>query len=125
MEVIKTNKAPDAVGPYSQGIKAGGFIFTAMQIALDPKTGEIKGETPSEQIVQCMENIKGIIEEGGGGLENIVKTIIYLTDINEFSKINEAYSKYFESAPPARGVVEVSALPKGALVAVEAVAFIE
>ena len=125
MDVISTDHAPAAVGPYSQGIKAGNFIFTAMQIALDPSTGELKGSTAAEQVKQCLLNVKAIVEAGGGAMDKIVKTMVYLADIKEFGPVNEVYSEFFSGPPPARGVAEVSALPKGALVAVEAIAFLD
>ncbi|MBU1699502.1 MAG: Rid family detoxifying hydrolase [Candidatus Eisenbacteria bacterium] len=121
---IQTGGAPAAVGPYSQGVVAGDLLFTAMQIALDPATGEMLGETAGDQARQCLRNIKVIVEAGGSRMDRVVKTTIYLTDISEFGNVNAIYAEFFETALPSRGVLEVSALPKGALVAVEAVAAI-
>ena len=122
LRTIRTDKAPAAVGPYSQGIVAGGFLFTAMQIALDPDSGELVGSTAAAQVRRCLENIGAIVEAAGASLADVVKTTVYLKDMAEFQAVNEAYARFFISNPPARGIIEASALPKGALVAVEAVA---
>ncbi len=124
-KIIQTNKAPAAIGPYSQGVVAGGLLFTAMQIALDPTSGGIKGTTAVEQVKQCLENVWAIVEAAGGSLDHAVKTMVYLTDISQFGDVNEAYAEFFSAEPPARGVVEVNNLPKGALVAVEAVVAVD
>ena len=119
---IKTDTAPTAIGPYSQGMVAGDLLFTAMQIGLNPDSGELVGRTAAEQIRRCLQNIDAILEAAGGSLGDVVKTTVFLTDITHFGAVNEVYSEFFQDQPPARGVVAVSALPKGALVAVEAVA---
>lgn len=119
---IQTESAPNAIGPYSQAVVAGGFVFTAMQIALDPKTGEIVGTTAAEQVRQCLHNVDAIVEAAGGSLADVVKVTVYMTDMQEFAEVNEVYAEFFASDPPARAVVEVVALPKGARVATEAVA---
>jgi 2-iminobutanoate/2-iminopropanoate deaminase len=119
---ITTDKAPEAIGPYSQGVVAGNLLYTAMQIALGPAGGGLAGRTAAEQLQQCLVNIREIVKAGGGGMNRIVKTTIYMTDISQFAEINAVYAGFFGDDPPARGVLEVSALPKGALVAVEAVA---
>ena len=119
--IVKTDKAPAAIGPYSQGVVASGLLFTAMQIALDPASGEMKGATAAEQVRRCLDNIKAVAEAAGGSLDHAVKTTVYLKNIGDFGAVNEVYAGYFQSGPPARGVVEVSDLPRGALVAVEAV----
>jgi 2-iminobutanoate/2-iminopropanoate deaminase len=123
-ETVTTDKAPAAVGPYSQGIKAGGLIFTAMQIPLDPATGQIVGENVTAQTARVLDNIKAILTAGGSSLEEVVKTIVYLTDMDDFGAMNAIYGQYFSESPPARGAVEVTRLPKGALVAVEAIAVV-
>ena len=123
--MISTDKAPAAIGPYSQGVVSGGLVFTSMQIALDPASGEMVGSTAPEQVRRCLENIKAIVGEAGGSMSDIVKTIVYLTDITAFGAVNEVYAEFFTDKLPARGVIEASALPKGALIAVEAVANIE
>lgn len=120
-KIVETDKAPAAIGPYSQGVMAGGLLFTAMQIALDPTSGELVGSTAAEQLGRCLQNIKAVAEAAGGSLEHAVKTTVYLTDVGEFVAVNDVYAGFFGDAPPARGVVEVNNLPKGALVAVEAV----
>jgi 2-iminobutanoate/2-iminopropanoate deaminase len=123
--VVETDRAPAAIGPYSQGVIAGGLLFTAMQIALDAASGEMKGSTAPEQARYCLENVKAIVEAAGGSMEHAVKTTVYLTDIAQFGAVNEVYAGFFPSRPPARGVVESPHLPKGALVAVEAVVAVE
>ncbi len=119
--IIKTDKAPAAIGAYSQGVAAGGLLFTAMQIALDPASGELDGTTAAEQVRRCLNNVKAVAEAAGGSLDHAVKTTVYLKDIGDFGAVNEIYAEFFPSGPPARGVVEVCNLPRGALVAVEAV----
>ncbi len=121
-EIITTDKAPAAIGPYSQGVVVNNILYTSMQIPLDPSTGDLIGETADEQIKQCLENINNIIIAAGAKLDDVVKTTVYLTDMNYFNDINEIYSHYFSDKPPARGMIEVAALPKGALIAVEAIA---
>ena len=121
-KIIKTDKAPAAIGPYSQGVVVNNIVYTSMQIPLDPLTGDLIGKTAGEQIKQCLENINNIIIAAGADINDVVKTTVYLTDINQFNDVNEIYSGYFSDNPPARGVIEVSALPKGALIAVEAIA---
>jgi 2-iminobutanoate/2-iminopropanoate deaminase len=122
---INTEKAPAAIGPYSQAVDTRGLLFTSMQIALDPASGEMVGETATEQVRRCLENIKGIVEGAGGAMSDIVKTTVYMTDIAQFGAVNEVYAEFFVDKRPARAVVEVSALPKGALIAVEAVARVD
>ena len=124
MKKIHTDKAPAAVGPYSQAVEINGMIYTSGQIALDPATGELVGETIEEQAEQVMKNLMAILEAGGTKPENVVKTLCFLTDIGDFAAFNEVYAKHFPQKP-ARSCVEVSALPKGALVEIEAVAVIE
>ncbi|MCK4303890.1 MAG: Rid family detoxifying hydrolase [Candidatus Eisenbacteria sp.] len=123
--IIHTDQAPSAVGPYSQGTVAGRFLFTSMQIALDPESGEIVGSTAPEQMRQCLQNIAAIVRAADGQLPHVVKTMVYLTDMAQFAAINKVYAEFFPDEPPPRGVVEVPALPKGALVAVEAIAQIK
>ncbi len=124
-KVIETDKAPDAIGPYSQGILAGKFLFISGQIAIVPETGElIKGDIERETEL-ILKNIKAIVEEAGGGIEDIVKTTIYITDMDNFSTINEIYGKFFSIEPPARATMEVSNLPKGADIEIEAIAVLD
>jgi 2-iminobutanoate/2-iminopropanoate deaminase len=119
---IKTNKAPTAIGPYAQGTVAEGLLLTSMQIALDPVSGEIVGATAADQVRRCLENLRAIVEAAGSTLNDVLKTTVYLTDITEFERVNEVYGEFFSEELPSRGVLQVVALPKGALVAVEAIA---
>ena len=121
---IQTNSAPAAIGPYSQGVAASGLVFTSMQIGLDPATGNVVGATAPEQVRRCLHNVKAIVEAAGGSLAEAVKVTVYMTDIQEFAAVNEVYAEFFADDLPARAVVEVAALPKGALVAAEAVAIV-
>lgn len=121
-EVISTNNAPAAVGPYSQGVRAGDFVFTAGQIALVPETGKLVGESVEEQTRQAMENLTGVLEAAGSSLDKIVKTTIFVTDLGDFGKVNQVYGSFFVVEPPARSTVQVAALPAGAKVEIEAVA---
>lgn len=120
-QVIKTDNAPEAIGPYSQGIIVGDFVYTSGQIPINPKTGimetDIKLATK-----QSMENIKAILEEVGTSLENVIKTTIFLKDLNDFNVVNEVYATYFKENNPARSCVEVSKLPKDAVIEIEAIA---
>lgn len=119
---ISTDRAPAAIGPYAQGVAAGGFVFASMQIALDPKSGQLVGETAPEQARQCLRNIQSIVEAAGARMEDVVKTTVFLQDIGQFAAVNEVYASFFPGERPARGVAEVAALARGALVAVEAIA---
>ncbi len=121
-EVIATSKAPGAVGPYSQAIKSNGFVFTAGQIALDPESGTLVGEEIAAQTRQVMQNLAAVLAAAGSGLERVVKTTIFVTDLAHFKTVNAVYGEFFEGAPPARSTVEVSALPLGALVEIETIA---
>ena len=121
MTKIHTDKAPAAVGPYSQAVIAGGLIYTSGQIALDPATGELVGKTIEEQAEQVMKNLVAILKEAGTTPEKAVKTLCFLTDIKDFAAFNEVYARYF-TEKPARSCVEVSALPKGAICEVEVIA---
>jgi 2-iminobutanoate/2-iminopropanoate deaminase len=120
--VVQTERAPKAIGPYSQAIQAGGLLFVSGQLPIDPKTGElVKGDI--RQQTQCiLENIKAILESQGLGMEDVVKTTIFLKEIGNFQQVNEAYASYFTSSPPARSTVEVSGLAKNADIEIEAIA---
>lgn len=124
-EIIKTDKAPQAIGPYSQGVKVGNLVFFSGQIALDPATGELVQGGIEEQAKKVMENIKGLLESQGLDFDSIVKTTIFLNDINDFGKVNEIYGSYFNEAPPARSCVEVSRLPKDVAIEIEVIAVAE
>jgi 2-iminobutanoate/2-iminopropanoate deaminase len=121
-KLIATDRAPAAIGPYSQGVVAGGLVFTAMQIALDPATGELVGHDAPTQVRRCLQNIDAIVTAAGAGLGDVVKVTVYLTDLAAFAAVNEVYGTFFPAAPPARAVVGAATLPRGALVAVEAIA---
>ena len=119
---VETSEAPAAIGPYSQAIKANGFLFISGQIPLDPKTGQMTAMDVAAQTNQVMENLKAILDSEGLTFADVVKTTIYLTDMTDFGRVNEAYGAYFESDPPARATVQAAGLPKGARVEIEAVA---
>ena len=123
-EIIQTNKSPKAIGPYSQAIKVSGsqMLFLSGNISLDPNTMELVGETAGEQCRQVMENISQVLKAGGADFSKVVKTTIYLADMNNFAEINEVYAGYFSEAPPARVTVEVSRLPKDVKVEIDAIA---
>lgn len=123
MEKIHTDKAPAAVGTYSQAIAANGMLYTSGQIPLDPQTGAITGKNIKEQAEQVMKNLMAVLEAAGTNAGKVVKTLCFLTDMNDFAAFNEVYARYF-TEKPARSCVEVSALPKGALCEVELVAVI-
>jgi 2-iminobutanoate/2-iminopropanoate deaminase len=122
MNPINTHTAPAAVGPYSQGIEAGGFVFCSGQIPLDPETGTMVGETVAAQTAQVLKNLFAVLEAAGLGAANVVKTTVFLQDMGEFPAMNEVYAKAFGDHRPARAAVEVASLPKGALVEIECVA---
>jgi 2-iminobutanoate/2-iminopropanoate deaminase len=123
-DVVITDRGPKPIGPYSQAIKANGLVFLAGQVALDPKTGELTGADIRQQTERVLENIKGIVEASGSNLHHIVKTTVFLKDMNDFAGMNEVYAKYFTLAPPARSTVQVSRLPKDALVGIEVIAIL-
>ena len=123
MKFTSTPNAPAAIGPYSQAVAVHGFLYASGQIPLDPATGEIVGTTIEEQAHRCCKNIRGILEANGLTFQNVVKTTCFLANIGDFAAFNEIYGKYF-TEKPARSCVAVAALPKGALVEVEAVALL-
>ena len=120
-EVINTNNAPEAIGPYSQVVIVGDFVYTSGQIPLNPATGELVTDIKLAT-KQSMENIKAILEEAGTSLNNVVKTSIFLKDLNDFEAVNEVYGTYFIENKPARSCVQVAKLPKGAVIEIEAIA---
>ncbi len=121
-EIIATSRAPKAIGPYSQGVKAGGFVFFSGQIALDPLTGELCADDVVAQTEQVMENIGAVLKAAGLAFEDVVKSTIFLADLADFAKVNEVYGRRFPVEPPARSTVEVQGLPRGALVEIEVIA---
>jgi len=121
-EIVRTGGAPKAIGPYSQAVKAGGFVFCSGQIPLDPATGELVGGGVETQTRRVMENLKAVLEAAGSSLDKVVKTTVFLKDMNSFAKMNETYGEFFKADPPARATVEVARLPKDVLVEIEVVA---
>lgn len=121
MEYVATNNAPNAIGPYSQAIKANGLLFTSGQIAINPATNTVEAKTIEEQTTQVCENLKAVVEAAGTDMSKVVKTVCFLADINDFGAFNEIYGKYFTSKP-ARSCVAVKDLPKGVLCEVELIA---
>ncbi len=120
--IISTGKAPAAIGPYSQAVEAGGFIFISGQLPADPATGTLTEADTAKQTETVIKNLEGILTAAGLTLNNVVKTTVFMTDLSKFSEMNGVYARHFKDAPPARATVEVRALPKGALVEIEAVA---
>lgn len=121
-DVVHTDRGPKPIGPYSQAIKANGNLYLAGQVPLDPKTGELTGSDIRQQTERVMENIKGVLEAAGSNLHHVVKITVYLKDLNDFAAMNEVYARYFTVAPPARSTVEVSRLPKDALLEIDVIA---
>ena len=123
-EAVSTNKAPGAIGPYSQGVKFGNMIITSGQLPMNPETGEMP-ETIKEQTRQSLENVKAILEEAGTSMDKVVKTTVFLNDMNDFAQMNEVYGEFFSGTYPSRSAVEVARVPKDALVEIEAIALVE
>lgn len=121
MEYVATNNAPNAIGPYSQAVKANGLLFTSGQIAINPATNTVEAKTIEEQTTQVCENLKAVVEAAGTDMSKVVKTVCFLADINDFGAFNDIYGKYFTSKP-ARSCVAVKDLPKGVLCEVELIA---
>jgi 2-iminobutanoate/2-iminopropanoate deaminase len=123
-ERVQTDRAPTAIGPYSQAIRAGGFVFASGQIPTDPATGEFVKGGVAEQTEQVLKNLAAVLEAAGSGLDKVVKTTVFLADMKEFAQMNEVYAKFFTGAPPARATVAAAGLPRDARVEIEAVALI-
>jgi 2-iminobutanoate/2-iminopropanoate deaminase len=121
-KIVSTNEAPAAIGPYSQAVRSGRFLFCSGQIPLDPKSGEIVSGDISVQTRRVMDNIAAVLRVEGLTFDNVVKTTIFLTNLGDFQKVNEIYGSYFKQNPPARSTVQVAALPKGANVEIEVIA---
>jgi 2-iminobutanoate/2-iminopropanoate deaminase len=123
-QIISTDRAPAAVGPYSQGVKVGDFIYTAGQIPLAPETGKLIEGGIEAQTRQVIQNLAAVLEAAGSSLTQVVKTTIFVTDINDFAAVNQVYGSFFADRPPARSTVQVAALPLGAGVEIEAIAIL-
>lgn len=123
-QIINSLKAPKAIGPYSQAVKAGNLIFVSGQIPIDPATGEIVGKSIEEQTERVLKNLSAILDEAGSSLGNVIKTTVYLTDLKNFEGMNKVYARFFEEMHPARATVGVTSLPKNVEVEIEAVSMI-
>jgi 2-iminobutanoate/2-iminopropanoate deaminase len=121
-QIISTDRAPQAIGPYSQAVRAGGLIFASGQIPIDPATGEFVSGGISEQTEQVLKNLSAVLEAAGTKMDHVLKTTVFLADMNDFAAMNEVYGKYFTSDPPARATVEAARLPRDARVEIEAIA---
>ena len=122
--VIHTEKAPKAIGPYSQAIRTESMVYTAGQIGLDPATGELIGSTVEQQTRQALTNLRSVLEAAGSSMDQVVKTTVFLKDMNDFAKMNPIYAEFFGENPPARSTIAVAGLPKGGLVEIEVVALL-
>ena len=120
--IIQTEQAPAAIGPYSQAIRIGDFLYTSGQIALDPESGIFLSGEIEEETEQTLKNISAILQAGGVNFKNVIKTTVYLSDLNDFTRMNQVYEKYFSKNKPARACVQVAALPKGAKIEIDAIA---
>lgn len=121
-KAVHTDKAPAAIGPYSQAIDTGPLIYTSGQIPIDPSTGQVVSGGIKEQTAQVLENLKNVLEAAGSSMEKVIKTTVFMKDLSDFSAMNEVYAKYFSEPYPARSCVEVNRLPKDVLIEIEAVA---
>lgn len=121
---MRTERAPQAIGPYSQAVKAGGFLFISGQIPIDPATGEVVQGDTAAQAERVLHNIRNILDDSGAALQDVVKTTVFLVDLSDFAAVNEVYGNFFHTEPPARAAVEVSRLPKDVRVEIEAVAWV-
>lgn len=123
-DIVQTDTAPKAIGPYSQAIKAGGFLFVSGQIPIDPLSGQFVPGGVAEQTEQVMKNLSAVLVSAGCGMDRVVKATVFLADMNEFAAMNEVYGRYFPSDPPARATVEVARLPRDARVEIDVIALI-
>lgn len=121
-ELISTRQAPQAIGPYSQGIRANDFLFLSGQIPLDPESGQVLPGDIALQTDRVLKNLQGVLEAAGSSLARVVKTTVYLKDLNDFSKMNEVYAKFFPADPPARATVEVARLPRDVRIEIDLIA---
>lgn len=124
-EIIMTEKAPAAIGPYSQAVKYGNLVFTSGALGVDPVTGAFAEGGIQAQARQCLENLKAVLEASGSSLEKVLKATVFIKDMNDFPKVNEIYGQYFTKEQPGRSCVEVARLPKDALIEIEAIAYVD
>jgi 2-iminobutanoate/2-iminopropanoate deaminase len=124
-QIIKTDRAPQAIGPYSQAVKARGLVYASGQIPIDPATGQFVAGGITEQTEQVLKNVAAVLEAAGTGLDRIVKTTVFLADMEEFAAMNEVYARYFTNEPPARATVQAAGLPRNARVEIEVIALVE
>lgn len=124
-EIVSTDKAPGAIGPYSQAVKTGNMVFCSGQIPIDTATGEFVSDDVAEQTEQVLKNLSAVLEAAGSNLNNVVKTTVFLADMNDFAAMNEVYAKYFSENKPARATVQAARLPKDARVEIDCIALIE
>jgi 2-iminobutanoate/2-iminopropanoate deaminase len=121
-DIVLSDRGPKPIGPYSQAVKSNGFVFISGQVALDPKTNDFVGADVRQQTERVLENLKAILEASGVTLSHVVKTTVFLKDMNDFAAMNEVYARYFTAAPPARSTVQAARLPKDALVEIDLIA---
>ena len=121
-EIVSTDAAPRAIGPYSQAVRAGGFLFLSGQVALDARTGQLVGTDIKQQTRQVLENVQAVLEAAGSSLRQVVKCTVFLADMNDFGPMNEEYGSFFQDQPPARTTVQVARLPRNALVEIDVIA---
>ena len=124
-EIVATERAPRAIGPYSQAVRSGNFLFASGQIPIDPATGEFVAGGITEQTEQVMRNVSAILEAAGAGLQQVVKTTVFLADMDDFTAMNEVYARFFGEDPPARATVQAARLPRDARVEIEAIAILD
>lgn len=124
-QIISTKQAPAALGPYSQGVRIGELVFTAGQVAIDPATGKLLADDITVQTEQVLKNLTAVLEAANSSLANVVKCTVFLQDMGEFAAMNAVYGRFFSQNPPARSAVQVAALPLGARVEIEAIAYVE
>lgn len=122
LRAVATRGAPEAIGPYAQAVACGGFLFLSGQVPIDPATGHLVRGTVQEEVARVLENLSAVLRAAGSGLDRVVRTTVYLTDLADFGAMNEAYARYFGTHRPARSTVQVAALPKGARVEIDAIA---
>ncbi len=123
-EIVSSDNAPRAIGPYSQAIRAGGFVFVSGQIPLDPRTGQLVGSDVKQQTRQVLENVRAILEAGNSSMDRVVKCTVFLASMDDFGPMNEEYGSFFQGQPPARSTVQAARLPRGALVEIDVIAIV-